>query len=72
MALLACTHLSVQYLLALRRRAFVGVLAIAATAEVVVLAGMGADLKKLAMALFFVQLACALVVVTTAYRSTSL
>jgi O-antigen/teichoic acid export membrane protein len=72
MALLACTHLSVQYLLALRRRAFVGVLAIAATAEVVVLAGMGADLTKLAMALFFVQLACALVVVTTAYRSTSL
>jgi O-antigen/teichoic acid export membrane protein len=72
MALLACTYLSVQYLLALRRRAFVGVLAIAATAEVVVLAGMGADLKKLAMALFLVQLACALVVVTTAYRSTSL
>ena len=49
-----------------------GVLAIAATAEVVVLAGMGADLKKLAIALFLVQLACALVLVTTAYRSASL
>jgi O-antigen/teichoic acid export membrane protein len=72
MALLACTHLSVQYLLALRRRAFVGVLAIAATAEVVVLAGIGADLQKLAFALFLIQLACALVVVTTAYRSPSL
>ena len=71
MALLACTYLSVQYLLALRRRAFVGVLAIAATAEVVVLAGMGADLTKLAFALFLVQLACALVVVTTAYRTPS-
>jgi O-antigen/teichoic acid export membrane protein len=72
MALLACTHLSVQYLLALRRRAFVGVLAIAATAEVVVLAGIGADLQTLAFALFLIQLACALVVVTTAYRSPSL
>src|SRR5215207_6976520 len=72
MALLACTHLSVQYLLALRRRAFVGVLAIAATAEVVVLASIGADLQKLAFALFLIQLACALVVVTTAYRSPSL
>jgi O-antigen/teichoic acid export membrane protein len=69
MALLACTYLSVQYLLALGRRAFVGLLAVAAAAELIALASMGADLEKLAMGLFAVQLGCALVVVTTAYRT---
>ena len=72
MALLACTYLSVQFLLALHRRRFIAVLAVAAVAEVVLLAGIGAHLTGIAIALFFVQLACALVVVTTAYRSTSL
>jgi O-antigen/teichoic acid export membrane protein len=69
MALLGCTNLSVQYLLALHRRTFVVVLAVAAVVEVVVLAGTGADLERLAFALFLVQLACAAVVVTTAYRT---
>jgi O-antigen/teichoic acid export membrane protein len=71
MALLACTYLSVQYLLALRRSWFMAVLAVAVTSEVVVLASLGANLERLAMGLFAVQLACALVVVTTAYRTRS-
>jgi O-antigen/teichoic acid export membrane protein len=69
MTMLSCTNLSVQYLLALHKRAFVAVLAVAAVLEVVVLAGMGTDLERLAFALFVVQLACAVVVVTVAYRT---
>lgn len=69
MTMLSCTNLSVQYLLALHRRAFVAVLAVAVVAEVVVLAGMGANLEHLAFALFLVQLACAAVVVSIAYRT---
>jgi O-antigen/teichoic acid export membrane protein len=69
MTMLSCTNLSVQYLLALHKRAFVAVLAVAAVLEVVVLAGVGADLERLAFSLFVVQLACAVVVVTIAYRT---
>jgi O-antigen/teichoic acid export membrane protein len=69
MTMLSCTNLSVQYLLALHKRAFVAVLAVAAVLEVVVLAGVGTDLERLAFALFVVQLACAIVVVTIAYRT---
>ena len=71
MTLLACTNLSVQYLLALHGRAFVAVLAIAVVAEIAVLALVGANLEKLAFALFLVQLACAAVIVPTAYRTTA-
>ena len=71
MTMLSCTNLSVQYLLALHKRAFVGVLAVAVILEVVVLASVGADLERLAFALFVVQLACAVVVVTIAYRTTA-
>jgi O-antigen/teichoic acid export membrane protein len=69
MALLACTYLSVQYLLALSRSTFVWMLAGAAVAEVALLAGIGADLEEVAMALFVVQLACAAAVVSLAYRT---
>jgi len=69
MTMLSCTNLSVQYLLALHKRAFVAVLAVATVLEVVVLAGVGTDLERLAFALFVIQLACAVVVVTVAYRT---
>jgi O-antigen/teichoic acid export membrane protein len=69
MALLACTYLSVQYLLALGRSSFVWMLAAAAVTEVVLLAGVGADLEQVAMALFAVQLGCAAAVVSLAYRT---
>ena len=71
MTMLSCTNLSVQYLLALHKRAFVAVLAVATVLEVVVLAGVGTNLERLAFALFLVQLACAAVVVTVAYRTTA-
>jgi O-antigen/teichoic acid export membrane protein len=69
MALLACTYLSVQYLLALHRSTFVWVLAAAVVTEVALLAGIGADLEEVAMALFAVQLAGAAAVVSLAYRT---
>ena len=46
-------------------------LAIAVVAEIAVLALVGANLEKLAFALFLVQLACAAVIVPTAYRTTA-
>jgi O-antigen/teichoic acid export membrane protein len=69
MALLASTYLSVQYLLALGRPTFVWLLAGAALTEVVLLARIGADLERVAFALFAVQLACAAAVVSLAYRT---
>lgn len=69
MALLASTYLSVQYLLALGRSTFVWLLAGAALTEVVLLARIGADLERVAFALFAVQLACAAAVVSLAYRT---
>jgi O-antigen/teichoic acid export membrane protein len=69
MALLACSYLSVQYLLALGRSSFVWLLAPAVVAEVALLAAIGADLEQVAMALFAVQLACAAGVVSLAYRT---
>jgi O-antigen/teichoic acid export membrane protein len=59
MALLACAYLSVQYLLALRHRRFIGVLAAAAVAEVLLLVAVGADLTGIALALAGLQLVCA-------------
>jgi O-antigen/teichoic acid export membrane protein len=69
MALLASTYLSVQYLLALGRSTFVWMLAAGAVTEVALLAGIGADLEEVAIALFAVQLACAAAVVSLAYRT---
>jgi O-antigen/teichoic acid export membrane protein len=69
MSLLACSYLSVQYLLALGRSAFIWLLGVAAAAEVVLLAGIGADLEQVAVALFGLQLACAAVMVTVAFST---
>jgi O-antigen/teichoic acid export membrane protein len=68
MTLLACTYLSVQYLLALGHASFIWVLAAAAVMEVVLLAAVGANLTGVAVALFGVQLACATVILTLSLR----
>ena len=59
MALLACAYLAVQYLLAIGKRSFIGVLAAAAAVEVIVLLAVGANLTGIAFALFGLQLVCA-------------
>ena len=59
MALLACAYLAVQYLLAIGRRSFIGVLAAAAAVEVLALLEVGANLTGIALALFGLQLFCA-------------
>jgi O-antigen/teichoic acid export membrane protein len=69
MVLLACSYLSVQYLLALHRARFIWVLGLAAALEVALLAGIGADLEQVALALFAVQLGCAAVVLGLASRA---
>jgi O-antigen/teichoic acid export membrane protein len=70
MALLACAYLSVQYLLALHRRRFVGILVIAAVAEVVLLLAVGANLTGIAVALAGLQLVCASCMLVQAARTT--
>ena len=69
MALLACTYLSVQYLLALGRSTFVWMLAAAVVTEVALLAGIGADLEEVAIALMGLQFVCAAVIVTLSFRT---
>jgi O-antigen/teichoic acid export membrane protein len=69
MALLACSYLSVQFLLAMHERAFVAVLAVAAAAEVIVLLALGAHLTRIAIALFAIQAACAACVLTVSLRT---
>jgi O-antigen/teichoic acid export membrane protein len=59
MVLLACTYLSVQYLLALHRYRFTWVLAAAMVVEVAALVAIGDDLTRVAMALVAVQALCA-------------
>jgi O-antigen/teichoic acid export membrane protein len=59
MTLLSCTYLCVQYLLALGRARFIWILAVAAVTEVLLLAGIGADLTAVALALFGLQTVCA-------------
>jgi len=59
MALLACAYLAVQYLLAIGKRSFIGVLAAAAAVEVLALLAVGANLTGIALALFGLQLLCA-------------
>lgn len=68
MALLACTYLSVQFLLALGHAGFIWVLAAAAVMEVVLLAAVGANLTGVALALFGLQLACATIILTLSLR----
>jgi O-antigen/teichoic acid export membrane protein len=69
MALLACAYLAVQYLLALRQRRFIGVLAIAAVAEVLLLLAVGASLTGIALALAGLQLVCATCMLGLALRT---
>ena len=68
MTLLACTYLSVQYMLALGRGVFIPVLGVAAVAEVALVAHFGDNLRDVALALCGLQLVCAVVVVTLAFR----
>ena len=58
MALLACTYLSVQYLLALGRSTFIGILAVAVVIEVLVVAQFGDDLRDVALAMCGLLFAC--------------
>ena len=69
MSLLACSYLSVQYLLGVGRSGFIWLLGVAALVEVALLAGIGADLEQVALALMGVQAACAAVIVTLSLRT---
>lgn len=69
MTFLACAYLCVQYLLALGRRRFIPVLVLAAVADVVLLAGIGSDLTRVAIALAALQAACALVLFFVCLRA---
>jgi O-antigen/teichoic acid export membrane protein len=69
MALLACVYLSVQFLLAMGHRRFIAVLAAAAAAEVLVLLAVGAHLTRIALALFAIQLVCAVCVLVVSMRT---
>ncbi len=71
MTFLACAYLCVQYLLALGHRGFIGILVIAAVADVVLLAGIGSDLTEVAVALATLQAACAVVLFSLCLRATA-
>jgi O-antigen/teichoic acid export membrane protein len=68
MALLACSYLCVQYLLAVHRTSFIAVLAIAAAAEVALVARLGADLEQVAQGLCGLQAVCAATMLAFAAR----
>jgi O-antigen/teichoic acid export membrane protein len=68
MALLACTYLSVQYMLALGRAIFIWVLAVAAVVEVGLVAHFGDDLRDVALALCGLMLVCTAAILTIAFR----
>ena len=68
MALLACVYLATQFLLAMHRRRFIAILAVAACAEVLGLLAIGAHLTRIALALFAVQLVTAVCVLTVSLR----
>jgi O-antigen/teichoic acid export membrane protein len=69
MVLLACSYLSVQYLLALGRWRFTLLLAAAVVVEVVALIAIGADLTAVALALFGLQGVCAAMLLFLALRT---
>jgi O-antigen/teichoic acid export membrane protein len=71
MALLACSYLSVQYLLAMGRANFIPVLGIAAVVEVGLLALVGANLTSVALALFGLQVVCAAAMLLISLRPPS-
>jgi O-antigen/teichoic acid export membrane protein len=68
MTLLASAYLSVQYLLAMGRAAFIWVLGAAIVVEVVVLIGIGANLTAVALALLAIQIVCGASTITLALR----
>jgi O-antigen/teichoic acid export membrane protein len=68
MVLLACSYLSVQYLLALGRWRFVALLATAVIVEVVAVVAIGADLTAVALAVLAVQAVCAATLLFLALR----
>jgi O-antigen/teichoic acid export membrane protein len=68
MSLLACSYLSVQYLLAMGRASFLFVLGAGVIAEVAVLLSIGDDLTAIAIGLFCIQAVCASVILTMAMR----
>jgi O-antigen/teichoic acid export membrane protein len=68
MSLLACSYLSVQYLLAMGRANFLAVLAAGLAVEVPVLLALGDDLTAIAIALAAIQGACAAAILTLALR----
>jgi O-antigen/teichoic acid export membrane protein len=69
MALLACTYLSVQFLLALGRSTFIGFLAVAVVIEVLVVAQFGDDLRDVALALCGLLFACTAATLAIALRT---
>jgi O-antigen/teichoic acid export membrane protein len=68
MTLLACSYLSVQYLLAMGRASFIAVLAVALVVEVGVVIAIGDHLTAIAIGLFAVQSVCAATMLTLALR----
>jgi O-antigen/teichoic acid export membrane protein len=68
MSLLACSYLSVQYLLAMGKASFLFVLGAAVVAEVLVLLSIGDDLTAIALALLAIQAVCAATILTMALR----
>jgi O-antigen/teichoic acid export membrane protein len=68
MSLLACSYLSVQYLLAMGKASFLFVLGAAVLAEVGLLLTIGDDLTAIALALFGIQAVCATTILTMALR----
>lgn len=68
MTFLACSYLCVQYLLALGRKSFIPILGVAAIADVVLLAGIGADLTDVAISLCALQAVAAVVILSLSLR----
>jgi O-antigen/teichoic acid export membrane protein len=71
MVLLACTYLCVQYLLAMHRYGFVGLLAAALVVEALSTVAIGDELTRVAVALLAVQGVCATLVLSLALRATT-
>ncbi len=71
MSLLACSYLSVQYLLAMGKASFLFVLAAGVVAEVVLLLSIGDDLTAIALALLGIQAVCASTILTMAMRTSA-
>jgi O-antigen/teichoic acid export membrane protein len=69
MALLACTYLSVQYMLALGRSTFIGILAVAVVLEVLLVAQFGDDLRDVARVLCGLLFTCTVAILAVALRT---